>query len=138
MAARGEVARQYPSHASSADDSNSHVKLLRASSHSFCSTTLPFSIARTVLILGILASFALFGILFKLWQCGIHLIPRVRVGCPHIHLRVEPAWIIQARRSDRGKLRDRVGLHHNRYAAVRAKTPTGLAARLTGRGMEAE
>jgi hypothetical protein len=44
-------------------------------------------------------------ILFKLWQRGIHLVPRVRVACPHIHLRVEPARIIQTRRSDRDKLR---------------------------------
>src|SRR5437016_2353379 len=91
--------------------------LLRAASHFFCVTTLWFSIPRTVLILGIMVSFALFGILFKLWQRGIHLIPRVRVRCPHIHLRVEPTRIIQARSSDRGKLRDRVGLDRNRRAA---------------------
>ena len=32
---------------------------------------------------------------------------------------------------------DRVGLDHNRRAAVRTKAPTGLATHLTGRGMEA-
>ena len=82
--------------------------------------------------------FALFGILFKLWQRGIHLIPRVRVRCPHIHLRIEPTRITQTRSSDRGKLRNCVGLDHNWRAAFRAKAAPGLAARLTGRGMEAE
>src|SRR5204862_8271992 len=94
---------------------------LRATSHSFCDTTLRFSIPRTVLIFGIMFSFVLFWILFKLWQRGIHLVPRVRVGCPHIHLRAEPARIIQARSSHRDKLRDRVRLDHDRRAAVRAK-----------------
>jgi len=42
-------------------------------------TFLRFSIPRTVLILGTMVSFALFGILFKLWQRGIHLVPQVRV-----------------------------------------------------------
>src|SRR5437667_6101292 len=71
-------------------------------------------------------------ILFKLWQRGIHFVPWVRVRCPHIHLQGEPARIIQARSSDRDKLRDRVGLRHNRRAAVRAKAPMGLATRVTG------
>ena len=65
-------------------------------------------------------------ILFKLWQCGIHLIPPVRVGCPHIHLLVEPARIFQARSSDRGKLRGCVGIYHNRRTAVSAKAPVVL------------
>ena len=82
-------------------------------------------------------SFALFGILFKLWQRGIHLVPRMRVGRPHIHLWVEPAPIIQAGSSDRDKLWGRVGLAKNRRAAVRTKGPMGLATRLTRRGMEA-
>src|SRR5947207_15976332 len=91
---------------------------------------IPF-VAWTVLIFGIMPSFVLSRILFKLRQRGIHLIPRVRVRCPDIHLRVEPTRIIQARRSDRYDVRGRVGLAHNRRAAVRAKAPTGLAARLT-------
>jgi hypothetical protein len=45
----------------------------------------------------------------------------MRVRCPHIHLRIEPTRIIEARRSDRDKLRVRVGLDHNRRAAFRAK-----------------
>src|SRR5256885_8891190 len=57
-------------------------------------------------------------ILFKLRQCGIHLIPRVCVACPHIHLQAEPAWVIHARSSDRGKLRGSIGIDHNRRAAV--------------------
>jgi len=80
----------------------------------------------------------LFGILFKLRERGIHLIPRVRVRYPHIHLRVEPAWIIQARRSDRDKLRGSVGFAHDGRAAVRAKTSASHATRLTRRGMEAQ
>ena len=74
---------------------------------------------------------SLFGILFKLWKHGIQLIPRVCVAGPHIHLRVKPTRIIQARNSDRGKLRDCVGFDDNRRAAVRAKAPTGHAARVT-------
>src|SRR5207248_11166512 len=53
-------------------------------------------------------------------------------------LRVEPAGIIQARSSDRDKVRERVGLDLNRRAAFSAKAPMGLAARLTGRGMETQ
>src|SRR5262245_58249571 len=106
--------------------------LLRAASHSCCDTTFRFSIPRTVLILGITVFFALFGILFKLWQRGIHLIPRMRVRCPHVHLRVEPTRIIQACGPDRDKVRGRVGLAHDRRAAVRAKAPAGHATRLTG------
>src|SRR2546426_913075 len=87
--------------------------LLRAPSHSCCETTLRFSTPRTVLILGMAFSFVLLRILFKLWQRGIHLVPQVRVGCPHIHLRAEPAWIIQTRGSDRGDLRGRVGVDHD-------------------------
>src|SRR5947207_14429626 len=109
MSELGKVARKYPSHASCADDSNSHV-----------------------------VSFVLFGILFKLWQRRIHLVPRVRVRCPHIHLRVEPARIIQARSSDCDNVRVRVGLARNRRTAVRAKASMGLATALTGRGMEAQ
>src|ERR1043166_1429056 len=58
---------------------------LRAASHSFWETTLRFSIPREVLIFGIIFSSGLVGILFKLRQRGIHLIPRVRVRCPHVH-----------------------------------------------------
>src|SRR5882672_8400292 len=75
-----------------------------------------------------------FGILFKLWQRGIHFVPR----CPHIHLLVEPARIIQVRGSDRCKLRGCVGIDHNRRAAVWAKAPMSHATRLTGRVMEAQ
>ena len=77
-------------------------------------------------------------ILFKLLQCRIHLVPRMRVCCPHIYLRFEPARIIQARHSDRDNVRERLGLALNRRAAFRAKAPMGLAARLTGRGMETQ
>ena len=62
----------------------------------------------------------------------------MRIGGPHIHLRVEPARIIQARSSDGNKLRDRVRLDRDRRAAFRAKAPTRLAARFAGRGMEAQ
>src|SRR5438132_12288123 len=61
----------------------------------------------------------------------------MHVSLPHICLWFEPTRIIQARSSDRDKLRDRVGLDLNRRAAFRAKAPMGLATRLTGRGMEA-
>ena len=77
-------------------------------------------------------------ILFKLRQRGIHLVPRIRVGCPHICLRVEPARIIEARRSYRDKLGGRVGLARQRRTAFRAKTPIRLAARLARRGMETQ
>jgi hypothetical protein len=62
----------------------------------------------------------------------------MRVRCPHIHLRIEPTRIIEARRSDRDKLSVRVGLDHNRRAAFRAKAATGhaTATRLTRQGME--
>ena len=86
----------------------------------------------------LMSSFVLFGILFKLWQRGVHLVPRMRVGCPHVHLQIEPARIIQARSSDRDDVRLRVGRDLNRRAAFKAKAPTGLSARLTGRGMEAK
>src|SRR5260370_31287406 len=76
-------------------------------------------------------------ILFKLRQRGIHLIPRVRVGCPHIELLVEPARIIQARRSDRDNARVRVGLGQNRRASVPAKAPMGRATPMTGRFVHA-
>src|SRR5713226_4859832 len=52
---------------------------LRAESQSFCATTLRSSVPLTVLILGIMVLFVLFGILFKLRQRGTHLIPRMRV-----------------------------------------------------------
>ena len=55
----------------------------------------------------------------------------------NIYLWVEPTRIIQARGSDCGKVWGRVGLGQNRRAAVRAKAPMGLAAHLTGSGMEA-
>src|SRR6266481_889135 len=103
---------------------------LRAESQSFCATTLRSSVPLTVLILGIRVSFVLFGILFKLCQRGIHLIPRMRVGCPHIYLRGEPTRIIQARSSDRDNVRDQVGLAQNRRATFRAKAPMGLATHL--------
>jgi hypothetical protein len=76
-------------------------------------------------------------ILFKLRQRGIHFVPRVRVTCPHVHLRFAPARIIQARGSDRNKLRNGIGLDHNRRTAVRAKAPAGHAALFAGRRMKA-
>jgi len=69
-------------------------------------------------------------------QRGIHFVPSVRVRGPHIHLRFEPARIIQARGSDRNKLRNGIGLDHNRRAAVRAKAPAGHAAHFAGRRMK--
>lgn len=78
------------------------------------------------------------GILLKLWQRGIHCIPRVRVGCPHLDLRIEPTRIIQAGSSDRDNLRDRVGLDRNGTAAFRAEAASGHSARFAGRGMETE
>jgi hypothetical protein len=65
------------------------------------------------------------------------LVPRVRVGRPNIHLLFEPAGIIQARGSERGILRGRVGPDENRRATVRAKAAVGLAATITQRVMEA-
>jgi len=62
----------------------------------------------------------------------------MRVYCPHIHLRSEAARIIQARRSDRDKLRGSVGFAHDGRAAVRAKTSAGHATCLTRRGMEVQ
>ena len=70
-------------------------------------------------------------------QRGIHFVPWMRVTGPHVHLWFEPARIIQARRSDRNKLRNGIGLDHNRRAAVRAKTPAGHAAHFAGRRMKA-
>ncbi|MDB6023823.1 MAG: hypothetical protein JWM68_46 [Verrucomicrobiales bacterium] len=77
-------------------------------------------------------------ILFKLWQRGIHLVPRMRVACPDICLRAEPTRIIQARRSDRDNVRDSVRLADNRRTAFSAKAPMRLATHVTGRGMEPE
>ena len=82
--------------------------------------------------------FSYWRILLELWQRGIHLVPRMRVYCPHIHLRSEAARIIQARRSDRDKLRGSVGVAHDGRAAVRAKTSAGHATCLTRRGMEVQ
>jgi len=70
-------------------------------------------------------------------QRGIHFVPWMRVTGPHVHLWFEPARIIQARRSDRNKLRNGIGLDHNRRAAVRAKTPAGHATHFAGRRMKA-
>jgi hypothetical protein len=71
-------------------------------------------------------------ILFKLWQRGVHLVPRVRVGRPNIHLRFEPTGIIQTRRPDRCDVRVYGGLGHDRRAAVSTKLPVSLATRMTG------
>jgi hypothetical protein len=76
-------------------------------------------------------------ILFKLRQRGIHFVPSMSVTCPHVHLRFEPARIIQARGSDRNKLRKGIGLDYNRRAAVSAKAPAGHAALFAGRRMKA-
>jgi len=76
-------------------------------------------------------------ILLKLGHRAIHLVPRVRVCCPHISLRFEPAWVIQARSPDRDKLRHSVRFDHNRHAAVRAKAPAGHTAPFARRRMEA-
>ena len=72
-----------------------------------------------------------------LGQRGIHFVPWVRITCPHVHLWFEPARIIQARGSDRNNLRNRIGLDHNRRAAVRAKASAGHAAHFAGRRMKA-
>ena len=72
-------------------------------------------------------------ILLKLRQRGIHLVPRMRIGCPHIGLRAEPARVIQARGSDRDNVRNRVGIAQNRRAAFRAKATMGLTAHLARR-----
>ena len=73
-------------------------------------------------------------------RCVTRLARRHAMSLPAVskHLRVEPARIIQARSSDRDKLRDRVRLDRNRRATFRAKAPMRLATRLTGRGMEAQ
>src|SRR5688572_3817000 len=84
-----------------------------------------------------LTRLVLLRILLELWQRGIHLVPWMRVGGPHIHLRIEPARIIQTRGSDGDKLWHRVGLDHYGHAAFGAEAPPGHATRLTGRGMEA-
>ena len=68
---------------------------------------------------------------------GIHFVPRMRVSCPDVHLWFEPAWIIQARGSDRNNLRSGIGLDHNRGATVRAKAAAGHATHFAGRRMKA-
>ena len=75
-------------------------------------------------------------VLFKLREGGVHLVPRVCVGYPDICLGSEPAWIIQARRSDRNELRHRVRLDQERRAALVAKTPVGFSAHFAWRRME--
>src|SRR5207249_11093422 len=84
---------------------------LRATSHSFCDTTLRFSIPRTVLIFGmtldVLAS-SLFAssvlrrgrIEFVFRNCRVHLVPRLGVRNKEIHLRTKPTWIIKTARGD--------------------------------------
>jgi hypothetical protein len=42
----------------------------------------------------------------------------MRIESPHIHLLVEPTRIINARRSDRGKLRGCVGIDYDRRAST--------------------
>ena len=76
-------------------------------------------------------------ILLKLRQRWIHFVPRVRVTCPHVHLGFEPARIIQTSASDRNKLRNGIGLDHDRRAAVRAKASASHAALFAGRRMKA-
>ena len=76
-------------------------------------------------------------ILFKLRQCVVHFVPRVRVTCPHVHLWFEPARIIQTRASDRDKLRNGIGLDHNRRAAFGAKASASHATLFAGRRMKA-
>lgn len=83
------------------------------------------------------ATALLLRILFKLRERGIHFVPWVRVTGPHVHLRFEPARIIQAGGSDGNELRNGIWLDYYRRAAVRAKAPTSLAACLAGRGMKA-
>ncbi len=83
------------------------------------------------------SSSLLLRILFKLRQRGIHFVPRVRVTCPYVHLQFEPTRIIQARGSDRHKLRNGIGLDHNGRATVRTKAPAGHAAVFAGRRMKA-
>jgi hypothetical protein len=77
-------------------------------------------------------------ILFKLWQRGIHLVPRVCVRYPRIHFGINPARVIEARSSNPDNLRLRVGHDLNRRTAVRAKAPPGHTAPLAGRGIEAQ
>lgn len=64
--------------------------------------------------------------------------PPMRVGCPNIHLLVKPTRVIQARRSDRNKLRERVGFAHDRRTAIGAETAARVAAHFTGGSVETE
>ena len=59
------------------------------------------------------------------------------VTCPHVHLGLEPAGIIQAGRSDRNELRNGIGFDHDRRATVRAKASASHAAPFAGRRMKA-
>ena len=70
-------------------------------------------------------------------QRRIHFVPRVRVTCPDVHLRFEPTRTIQARGSDGNKLRNGIGLHHNRSAAFGAKASASHATLFAGRRMKA-
>ena len=67
-------------------------------------------------------------ILFELCQRGIHVVPRMRVRYPDVHLRSEATRIVQTRGSDRDDLRLRVGLDQNRRTAGWTKPAMGLAA----------
>jgi hypothetical protein len=70
-------------------------------------------------------------------QRRIHFVPRVRVTCPDVHLRFEPTRTIQARGSDGNKLRNGIGLHHNRSAAFGAKASASHATLFARRRMKA-
>lgn len=121
MAELTEVARKYGSDASSTDDSDSHVGFRQFRS---------FQVLK-------MFCFWLLRILFELRQRGIHLIPRVRVGCPHVHLRFEPTQIIQTCGSDGNKLRNGVGPNHNRRATVGTKAAASHPALLAWRSVKA-
>jgi hypothetical protein len=85
----------------------------------------------------LLSSGSLLRILFKLWQRRIHFVPWLSVTCPHVHLRFEPAGIIQAGGSNSDKFRNCIGLDHDRRATIRAKASAGHAAPFAGRRMKA-
>jgi hypothetical protein len=83
------------------------------------------------------SSAALVRIFFKLRQRRVHFVPCVRVTCPHVHLGLEPAGIIQAGRSDGNELRNGIGFDHDRRATVRAKASASHAALVARRRMKA-
>jgi hypothetical protein len=68
----------------------------------------------------------------KFRQCGIHVVPRLSIAGPNVHLLVEPARIIQARGSSPDDLGDRVGRYRNGRATVGAKAAMRLSAGTAG------